>query len=203
MSSNLQRVALRPTSCRSHRPGNPHDLEQIGLARGFVGHGVLADIAIEAGEDSESRADRFLTSRMPGQLNAAGPDQIDARRRQSWPGDTVSGQPSNVPSGRPIPEHGRGAIPPRVLGSPRNHRPRGVGSLGVVPPFVLGLSRNHRRRGVGSSRFLRLFVLAGCPIIADAVSMAAARPPKPERQIVVKPAGRVVHFPAATERGRF
>ncbi len=159
MSSNLQRVALRPTSCRSHRPGNPHDLEQIGLARGFVAHGVLADIAIEAGEDSERRADRFLTSQMPGKLNAAGPDWIDARHRRSWPGDTVSGQPSNVPSSRPTSEHARGAVPRCVLESPRNHRRHGVGSLGAVPPFVLGLSRNHQRRG---SRFLRLFVLGGC-----------------------------------------
>ena len=78
MSSNLQRVALRPTSCRSHRPGNPHDLEEIGLARGFVGHGVLADIPIEAGEDRERRANRILTGRMTGQLNAAGAERIDA-----------------------------------------------------------------------------------------------------------------------------
>ena len=108
------------------------------------------------------RANRILTGQMTGQLNAAGPDRIDARRRRSRPDDTALAQPANALSGRLISDHALGAVPPRALGSPRNHRRLGVWPRGAVPPFVLGLSRNHRRRGVGSSRFLRLFVLTGC-----------------------------------------
>jgi len=84
------------------------------------------------------RANRILTGQMTGQLNAAEADRIDERRRRLRPDDTALAQQANAPSGRLLLEYARGAIPPRVLGSPRNHRRHGAGLLGAVPQCAIG-----------------------------------------------------------------
>ena len=116
---------------------------------------------------------------MTGQLNAAEADRIDERRRRLRPDDTALAQQANAPSGRSLLEYARGAIPPRVLGSPRNHRRHGAGLLGAVPQCAIGSREIVGGAGSGRHTFPPFSLSSRvASIIADAVSMAA-----PDRRI--------------------